>query len=45
METKQQNFTTLALTKSVRKALPPPSKAFKDKRGKQDRKAWRKEVW
>ena len=34
---------TLALAKSVRKRVPPPSRPFKDKKAA-DRRSWRKEI-
>jgi hypothetical protein len=39
----QQQLTTLALAKSVRKPMPPRGRIFKDTRRKQ-RNHWKKEI-
>jgi len=40
---KPKKLGTLALAKSVRKRVPPPSRPFKDKKAA-DRRSWRKEI-
>ena len=40
----KRKLTTLALAKSVRKRLPPPSRVFRDKRGKIARGDWREQT-
>lgn len=39
----KRKLTSLALAKSVRKRLPPPSRPFKDKRGKPGQRDWGEE--
>jgi hypothetical protein len=41
---KPNQMTTLALAKSVRKAMPPPSKVFKVK-SRFKRNDWKKDCW
>ena len=40
---KRRKPGTLALAKSVRKRVPPPSRPFKDKKAA-DRRNWRKQI-
>lgn len=40
----KRKLGTLALAKSVRKRLPPPSRVFGDKRAKADCRSWDGEV-
>ena len=40
---RRREVGTLALAKSVRKRVPPPSRPFKNKKAA-DRRSWRKEI-
>lgn len=42
---KTKTITQMEVLKAVRKTLPPASRAFTDKRGKDKRKEWKREVW
>ena len=42
---KNKTISQTQIIKAVRKTLPPPSRAFTDKRGKGNRKDWKREEW
>jgi hypothetical protein len=42
---KNKTISQMEVLKAVRKTLPPASRAFTDKRGKDKRKDWKREEW